>query len=1262
MRDASSRLRAPESRRFQIGRRLGAGGMGVVWEAFDRERGEQVALKTLPRLEADALLRLKNEFHGLLDLHHPNLIDLGDLVAEGQQWFFTMELVDGCDFLEWVRRSDDRTSAPTLAPSIDTIVSERPVAAGAVNDAAFAERVFQHLAVPSSAAPPDLARLRSALSQLASGLSALHDARKIHRDVKPSNVLVTRGGRLVLLDFGLLLDLVGTRATPEQALVGTVDYMAPEQAGSREVGPAADWYAVGVMLFEALTGHLPFRGTPVEVLVAKQLREPPRPSHVAPGIPDDLDRLTVDLLRRLPEARPPGWEVLRRLGTAEVSDVRLVPAGEPSRPSFVGRGDELSALRAGLDDVRRGRGRVVCVAGPSGVGKTTLVRKLLQSVRDTAPEAVVLAGRCYERDSVPFKAVDGVVDALTHHLRSLKKQEVAALLPPDVALLPMLFPVLARIEPVSAAGTRRPTVADPQALRTRAFAALRTLLSSLAERRPLVVTIDDLQWADADSLALLSAVLAPPDAPPLYLVTTVRTETADDAARLLAALPPGAELVSLDSLRSEDATELARLLLATSGRDGVEASDIAREAHGHPLFIDELVRHLASGHTATRGLRLDDAIVARVVRLDAASRAVLEVVSSATRRPTLALVANATELTMGEVARCLSGLRAARLVRTSGTKRSDIVETYHDRVREAVCASLRPESAAFWHRRIALSLETAGDADAEALAFHWRHAGERERARRHAMRAADEAIAMLAFERAARLLATALELDPGDGPERARLLARRADALANAGRGPQAADAYLQAAGEAASAERVELLRLAAEQLLRSGYVDRGAALVREVVEAVGVGLPPTPRRALVSLLFHRARLRIRGLGWKEREPSTIAPSTLSRIDTCWSVGMGLGMVDTLRAADFQTRNVLLALESGEPRRIARALAFEAGFVSTAGGPAQARARQLLAQATALADRLDDPRVLGFVQATAGVVPYMAGRWSEALAAFDRAEEHLVNRCTGVTWELDSVRQFQLNALYCVGRLRELSRRVPELVRDAQQRGDLFAATNFRTGLPALVGLVADHPDATRGDVRDAMSLWSQHGFHAQHFYAMNSDVSTHLYEGDGEGALAEVLDRYRALEGSMLTRVQIVRLTALDLRARAYLAAALDTREPSRRADLLRRAEADTRAILREKMPWSTNLAELASAGIAWARGDTDGALRWIDRASSGFAADDAAVFGAVARWRRGELVGGAEGHALVSSAHAMLDAEGVKAPRRWVGMLAPWGPSFAR
>jgi serine/threonine protein kinase len=231
--------------RFDVRACVGEGAVGIVYDAFDRERGTRVAVKTLRTVSAELLLSLKNEFRSVQDLQHPNLVSLGELFEARGTWFFTMEFVEGTDLVRHARPGDPRVPSSPPPPLARMRVVPSSAAEG---DAAPRTYVL------------DEARLRDALAQLVRGLCALHAAGKLHRDIKPSNVLVTHEGRVVILDFGLARDLLHTGEARDDGMVGTAAYMAPEQALGEAVGPAADWYSVGAVLYEALTGRPPVRG------------------------------------------------------------------------------------------------------------------------------------------------------------------------------------------------------------------------------------------------------------------------------------------------------------------------------------------------------------------------------------------------------------------------------------------------------------------------------------------------------------------------------------------------------------------------------------------------------------------------------------------------------------------------------------------------------------------------------------------------------------------------------------------------------------------------------------------------------------------------------------------------------------------------------------------------------------------------------------------------------------------------------------------
>ena len=1271
------------NKRFQILRRVGVGGMGVVYEALDRERNLKVALKTLRNWSQDFFLRFKHEFRALQDIHHPNLVNLGELFEEQGQWFFTMELVDGVELLRWLRGDEAAPMkmlelddpSPALAPPDDASTGlhappeDEDVAP--TRDVPRAQLEALNAGTAGDAKIADRRRIRPAFAQIARGLCALHDAQRVHRDIKPSNILVTADGQVKILDFGLVTELNPRFAEEPDRIVGTFNYMAPEQAASAPVGPAADWYAVGVILYQALTGRLPFAGPPSEVLLRKRGLTPRRPRDLVRDVPMDLDRLCVDLLAIAPKLRPTGSEVLRRLQAAEDGNWNrdLISSSN----IFVGRNGELSTLRGAFVEARQGKTTTVLIHGESGVGKSTVVRRFADSI---AGEALVFFGRCYERESVPYKAVDDLVDAISHHLASLPPAEMARLLPDDAFLLGQVFPVLRSL---TGARPENVILSDPREQRTRTFEALRELLTRLSKQQPLVLVIDDLQWADADSLELLTEVLR---CPSLMLVATLRGEREGEGATLsqqqleqhlrgvvrklhLASLPPDDARALVDKLLHNAAER--RSDQEPAEESALDATAIAREAGGHPLFIDELIRgRLFLGEA--RPERLEDALWARIQRLPMSEQRLLQLVTIAGAPITQEVAARAAERDFGPFGEELSRLRAAHLVRTAGARRSDVVEAYHDRVRSAVMAQLAPAARTDWHRRLAVALEAQhhegehNTVDAEALATHWQGAGETVKAAAYAKRAADAAAHALAFDRAARLYRFALSLCGEPNAETRKLQALLGEALTNAGRGRDAAAAFLAAADGApevaAEGEEAPLLlrRRAADQLLRSGYIDEALEVVGEVLRATGMKLPSSPTRALLQLLARRAQIRLRpsGLGFHERAESEIDRETLTRIDVCWSMGAGLGLVDNVRGSYFQSRGLLLALKAGEPFRVSRAIASEACFSSSAGGPSHTRTMKLLSAAETLSARVSNPHAAAWAAGASGVAAVLEGRWTTALEQCERAESIFHDQCVGVAWELALMRWFSLWALAYRGELDELSRRVPLRIRDAEGRGDLNAVIGHSTGLAGLVWLAADDPDEARRRGEESMARWSHKTFHVEHWWNLLGQVQVDLYRGEGAAAHRRVTESWPGLKQSLLLMVQLTRLEATHLRARAALQAAASA-QPSEARALHAAAARDARKITGERMPWSTPLGRLIEAALSAKKGDAERAVRLLSEAETGLDEANMPLHAACARWQKGRLLGGDEGRRLVESAAAWMKERKIQRPERMAAMLAP-------
>jgi tetratricopeptide (TPR) repeat protein len=1202
--------------RFEVRRRLGQGGMGIVYEAWDRERRQAVALKTLREIDANALYRLKNEFRALRGLQHPNLISLGELIEDSGRWFYTMELVDGVDFLSYVR--DDRG-----VPAIDR--------EGHISPSADTMRSMRAAPVRHHAPLVNYELLRPALAQLAQGLDALHEAGKVHRDVKPSNVLIDPLGRLVLLDFGLIWDVSADDRRSMRHVVGTPEYMAPEQASGQAVGPPADWYSVGVLLYESLCGRAPFEGAPMRVLLEKQQRPITPPGDLVEGLPADLDELTRSLLAFEPEARPSGDQVMRALGVGRPS--RSFGPAITQAPVFVGRERELGMLADAFDEVSRGACVCVAVCGESGLGKTALVRHFGRDL-DDAERAIVLTGACYENELVPFKAVDGAIDDLVRALARLDAAELEEVLPTHVDLLARMFPVLGRIEAIAHRRVKRQSEPDPHEQRARAFGAFRRLLVALGKRAPVVLLIDDVQWADLDSARLLQRLLAPPDPPRLLVLLTARTRAEVAGSRIA----EDARVVDLAPLDASAAHELSRRLTERSEHPGTLGEDaILADAGGHPFFIQELVRYAAVSGKPTEGIRLDDAIRARAAGLGASGLRLLELLAVSGAPLPQTVLRLATGLEPADFARQRAILCTVNLARLDAGSR-DTLALYHSRVGEAV-RGIPGVDPPRLHAELAQALERSGVAEQqpELVVLHLEKAGEPARAAAYARRAAERAAAQLAFERAAALFRTALRVGKFDRADTHALRLALGHALVSTGRGAEAADAFLEATDHDDPVIRLDCRRLAAEQLLVSGHIERGLELLERLLADIGTPLPRTPARTIAALLWQRLRLRARGLGWKERSASQVTKESLVHMDAARAVSHGLSMVDYVRGALFNARLVRLALDSGDLVRIGDALALEAVYVGCQGKRGLPRARALADVALELGARSQHPRLLAFAAGCDGTVVYFSGRFREAAAKMTASAEMLQRVAEIDFWELNNSRLFQIFAYRFLGALREVRTLTNRYLEDAISRGDAYFGTSLRrssVGFELAAGNVATARERLDSATWPDNPIW----FHVQSWYELEGESLYGLYTGEPDATLTRLEPTFARMDASPLKRVHIV--WCLQRFLHAILALSCERRPE---AEVLHLARATSRWLASGATVYSWPMAEILAAALAEREGRRDAARRHWARASARADAAEMADLAATARFRLGQLLGGDEGAELVRLAREWAASEGV-------------------
>ncbi len=1192
----------------------------MVFAVRDRATGQRAALKTLQWPEGEEIFRLKREFRSLAGLSHPNLVRLYDLhAADGVAWF-TMELVEGVGFVEHVRGPLTRRSG---GPAID-----QPLA------------------------PDEIDALRALTRQLIEGIDALHAAGRLHRDIKPSNVLISPEGRVVLLDFGLATPIRASAIEPEDStrrqVVGTVAYMAPEQGWAGELGPAADWYAVGVMLYEALTGERPFPGTGLmEVLAAKEAADLRWPGERVPDTPADLDRLVRRLLDPDPTRRPDALALLAALGvsTGGLRSPRQ-PRATRSGPVFVGRVAERAALTTHLNAVAAGRPRLVHVHGPAGIGKSALMETFLDEAAATG--AVALVGRCDPREDLPFQGLDGVVDGLSRLLLEEPARRRRALvggLSPD---LTRLFPVLRRVPDLPWPRPQTGDAADPAAARGRALEALRELLRRVAGGRPLLLWIDDLQWGDRDGSHALQALLRSPDAPPLLLA--VSWPTPDEGAASVQALLPGAPGVEdgvahrlpLDRLTAAEAETL--LTSASGHRDPIPGARVPTLAAALALYEG----HQPDGDAPS----VEAALRAQAARCPGPARRLLDVVAMADDAidPQIAAVAALVD----DAAAAAPALLAQRLLRRTADGRLD---AYRPEVRAAVRAGIADPEAL--QLRLQRARVTVG-ADAGAPGHPDPAAADR------ALRAAHHARQALAFDLAATLYGRALAQLSAEHSGRWALLDQQAEAQARAGRSAEAGRAWAEAAARLAATDPhhprlAPLQRQAAEQHLRAGRISDGQAALDGVLRPVGLSLPATPQAALRRLVWDRLRLRVRGLRFKLRAGDTLPPETLRRIDACWAAAMGLCWVDSMQSAVFQCRFTLLSLAAGEPDRVARALATEAAFAANEGGEGnRRRSATVLTTARGMLPQVDDPITHAIVDICESAAAFFSARFGDAVDAADRAEISLAASGQGWTWEALNAQVFGMWSRVYRGELDALQTRLPVLLDAARERGDLLTAATLGSGAVGLAWLAQDRPEVARQRADDAMALWvHDQGFTTQHFMNVVAQVHIDLYAGDGVRAWLRVREAWPRMKRALILRLQYLRMEGTWLRGRAGVAALRQGPAALSRADLDPRSiaaqvEQDAIQLAAEDLPWGRALAAGLRAGLALVERRPDAA----ERLRTAIAAFDRAgldLCREAARQRLG-MVEGPDGDAAArTQAAAWMSARGVVRAAALASVLVP-------
>ena len=655
---------------------LGGGGMGIVWRAEHVRTGAVVALKTVRMPEPRMLASIRREIHALTRMRHSGVVRVvARGVAAGLPWY-AMELLSGrtlSDMIEgtWsesqygfaartISRSR-RLPTPVGLASADTAEAN----AGMWNTRSRADFTlemstgeFDDVEEPGlnrdpSVRPPaaggEAPTLLRVVLRLCETLAVLHGAGVVHRDLKPDNVFVRGTGEPVLVDFGLaahgaigreILDAGG-------AVVGTLHYMAPEQLQGEYVDARADLYSLGCILYECLTGEPPFVGTPMQV-IHQHLNEEPEPlTRRVEGISPALEALVQRLLCKDPRERA-GYaaDVAAELAELVGEPLAIAPGGAPRqlyRAGFAGRDSELEGLGGLLDHLAYGTGKLALVHGPVGAGKTRLLMEFAR--RAAAGRHAVVTGECVAvglaGDDVralapplnPFRELFLHIVDRAHRLHgsqgsgsqtgsqggarpgAVGVDEAERLLGADLRVLAEFEPALLGLPLAEAAG--EPTALPGEARRQRIVDAMTRVLVACARPGPLVILLDDVQWADELTLAVLAALPAALPRAPVLVVAAVR---AGDVPRELQALAarPGVHNLALAPLPVAAARSIVADVLALAEPPAELLDGLGPADAGNPFFVTELL-HLAhdEGLLVREGhahWRLADGAVARLPR------------------------------------------------------------------------------------------------------------------------------------------------------------------------------------------------------------------------------------------------------------------------------------------------------------------------------------------------------------------------------------------------------------------------------------------------------------------------------------------------------------------------------------------------------------------------------------------------------------------------------------------------------------------------
>ncbi|MFV2044368.1 MAG: protein kinase [Anaerolineales bacterium] len=744
--------------RYQIDKELGRGGTGTVYRAHDSTLNRDVALKLMSNtnLGTEGRARLLHEAQTIAQLDHPNIVTVFDAGEYERAPYIVMQLVEG-----------------------GTLHEQRP------------DSLDETLRI---------------VKQVCAALECAHQHGVIHRDLKPENVALSEDGTVKLMDFGLARS-VASRMTSEGNIVGTVFYMAPEQAMGQELDARADLYALGVMLYELTTGELPFVGENPVAVISQHINAPVVPPRAKrEDLPGYVDNLILQLLEKDPQDRPESAAaVLKILESPEEAEDSLRERKELFvldrivRGRIVGRKEEYEEARSLWREAVAGAGQTLLISGEPGIGKTRLMREVVTQTEVSGGRALV--GEASAESNTPYGAFAQMVR------KALDQQSKNGVELPDFVLddvlnlAPDLRPYYPDIEP-------NPKL-DPESGQMRLLENMVAFCSAFSESAPLLLVMDDAHWADSSSIAMFQHLARRTRRQPVMLLATYRE------VELREARPFNEMLLELNRQRIGTRIKLARLdkeetraMLEAIFNDEITPDfleGIYRETDGNPFFIEEVCRALvesgklyfAEGEWHRPGMDeleipqgVQVAVESRLTKLPEDVQEALRMAAVLGREFDYEVLIEASDLSEDAIIDAIELADRAQMVQEG--REDTLYEFVHALVPQSIRENTHRLRLRKLHKRAASAYEVVQPENYESLAYHHSEGGNDGQALHYYTLAGERALANYANQDAENHFTAALNLTE-DEIEKASLLAQLGESQARLSRHNDAVQTWQRA-------------------------------------------------------------------------------------------------------------------------------------------------------------------------------------------------------------------------------------------------------------------------------------------------------------------------------------------------------------------------------------------------------------------------------------------------------------------------------------